>query len=69
MAKRTQLTASEPSGAAAAVATATTEDVQQHIRERAYQLFEARGREPGHELEDWLRAEAEILALWPRLAA
>ena len=30
------------------------------IRERAYQLFEARGRQSGHELDDWLRAEREV---------
>lgn len=30
------------------------------IRIRAYELYEARGREPGHAEEDWLRAEAEI---------
>lgn len=30
------------------------------IQKRAYQLFEARGRHPGHELDDWLKAEAEI---------
>jgi len=30
------------------------------IRKRAYELFEARGREPGHELDDWLQAEREI---------
>jgi hypothetical protein len=29
------------------------------IRKRAYQLFEARGRQPGHELDDWLQAERE----------
>lgn len=33
------------------------------IRERAYQLYERRGREDGHDVEDWLEAEAEILAL------
>ncbi len=32
------------------------------IRQRAYELFEARGREEGHELEDWLQAEAEVAA-------
>jgi Protein of unknown function (DUF2934) len=31
------------------------------IRVRAYQFFEERGCEHGHDLEDWLRAEAEIL--------
>ena len=30
------------------------------IRERAYQLFEARGGQRGHELDDWLQAEPEI---------
>ncbi len=30
------------------------------IRKRAYQLFEARGRRQGHELDDWLQAEREI---------
>ena len=32
------------------------------IRQRAYQLFEERGCESGHELDDWLQAEAEVLA-------
>ena len=35
-------------------------NVEQEIRQRAYELFEARGGEDGHELEDWLRAEEEI---------
>ena len=30
------------------------------IRRRAYELYEERGREEGHELEDWLRAEEEV---------
>jgi len=30
------------------------------IRKRAYQIFEARGRQQGHELNDWLQAEREI---------
>jgi DUF2934 family protein len=34
--------------------------IEDQIRERAYELFEARGKEAGHELEDWLQAEAEI---------
>ncbi len=32
------------------------------IRQRAYDLYVARGQEDGHELEDWLQAEAEISA-------
>lgn len=31
------------------------------IRDRAYELYERRGREPGNEEQDWLRAEQEIL--------
>ena len=33
---------------------------EERIRKRAYELYLARGREPGKELEDWLRAEQEI---------
>jgi hypothetical protein len=36
-------------------------DLEEKIRQRAYELFEARGREEGHEFEDWLQAEAEIM--------
>jgi Protein of unknown function (DUF2934) len=32
----------------------------QEVRVRAYELFEQRGREHGHDLDDWLQAEAEI---------
>jgi Protein of unknown function (DUF2934) len=32
----------------------------QEIRVRAYELFEQRGREHGHDLDDWLRAESEV---------
>jgi len=31
------------------------------IARRAYELFEARGREHGHDWEDWFRAESELL--------
>ena len=31
------------------------------IRQRAYELYEKRGREDGHAEEDWLHAEAEVL--------
>jgi hypothetical protein len=34
-----------------------TEDI---IRARAYRFYEDRGFEDGHDLEDWLRAEAEV---------
>jgi HSP20 family protein len=31
------------------------------IARRAFDIFESRGRSPGHELEDWVRAESELL--------
>lgn len=35
--------------------------LQLAIAVRAHELFEARGREPGHDLDDWLRAKSELL--------
>jgi len=40
---------------------ADTVPSQDRIRERAYALYECRGREPGQDEQDWLRAEQEIL--------
>ena len=34
---------------------------QEMIRERAYELYESRGREHGQDEQDWLRAEQEIV--------
>jgi len=34
-------------------------ELQEQIRVRAYQLYEQRGRDDGHSLDDWLQAEAE----------
>jgi len=36
------------------------EGVPDLIRKRAFQFFEARGRQSGHQLDDWLQAEREI---------
>ena len=35
--------------------------VKERIRRRAHELYIQRGSQPGSELDDWLRAEAEIL--------
>ena len=35
-------------------------ELQDQIRARAYQLYEERGRDDGHDLDDWLQAEAEL---------
>lgn len=33
---------------------------KEQISRRAYALYEKRGRENGHDIEDWLQAESEI---------
>jgi hypothetical protein len=35
--------------------------LEERMRRRAYELYILRGYEPGSELDDWLRAEEEIL--------
>jgi hypothetical protein len=35
-------------------------ELEQQIRERAYELYEARGGEDGHEQEDWFLAKEEL---------
>jgi HSP20 family protein len=40
-------------------------EFSQAISHRAYEFFETRGRELGHELEDWFRAESEVLRRVP----
>jgi len=37
------------------------QEVQLAIARRAYKLFESRGREHGHDCEDWFLAESELL--------
>jgi hypothetical protein len=36
-------------------------NAQDAIGSYAYSLYEQRGREHGHDLDDWLRAEGEVL--------
>jgi len=39
------------------------ENAEERIRQRAYELYEARGRQDGHELDDWQQAEKEIMGV------
>lgn len=41
--------------------TAAHPPLAECVRHRAYELFEARGRNPGQDLDDWLQAEHEVL--------
>jgi len=49
--------------------TAAEADREEQIRLRAYELYLARGGEDGHDVEDWLEAEAEITGGTERAAA
>jgi HSP20 family protein len=40
-------------------------ELSQSVARRAYGYFEARGREFGHDLEDWFRAESELMVRVP----
>ena len=35
-------------------------ELQDEIRRRAYELYEQRGSNDGHEVSDWLQAESEV---------
>lgn len=49
--------------------TNVTIDPQELIRVRAYELFEQRGCEHGHDMEDWLEAETEVTTVRTKRAA
>lgn len=38
----------------------TVRDLEEQIRRRAYEIYLQRGGEEGYDVEDWLRAEAEL---------
>jgi len=37
------------------------EEIRQLIRQQAYELFEQRGKEDGHDFDDWIAAESEVV--------
>ena len=41
--------------------TRDVQDLTEQIRQRAYELYELRGRADGHELDDWLLAESQLI--------
>lgn len=42
-------------------ATQAPDDMRRQIEEAAYYRAKQRGFEPGHELEDWVQAESEVM--------
>lgn len=59
MAKDRNLKAETPE---ASTTGETEEQLLERIHQRAHELYLARGQDDGHDLEDWLQAEAEITA-------
>jgi len=41
--------------------TKSLDDRYEQIRRRAFEIYEERGREDGHDREDWLQAELDFL--------
>ena len=56
-------------GPAPAASNAKAQDsaLYKRITQRAYELYEQRGRQAGYELEDWLQAEREIRSTTTKL--
>ena len=52
-----------------ATETDDPQGLKSQIRQRAFELYQERGREAGHELDDWLLAEEEITRQKTRIAA
>jgi hypothetical protein len=44
----------------------SAEQLEEKIRQRAHELYELRGREHGHDLDDWLEAESELTATFAK---
>jgi Protein of unknown function (DUF2934) len=55
------MTKPQPSFGAHARAEVSAEEVRKLIAEAAYYRAKKRGFTPGHEVEDWVQAEAEVL--------
>ena len=60
-AKRTRKPKSAKATAAPVQQVSVSTDFQEAIRSRAYSIYEQRGREHGHDLDDWLIAEVELV--------
>lgn len=57
---RAKKTAVPSNGSTVEPQAPATENVEERIRVRAYELFESRGRQHGADESDWFTAEAEV---------
>jgi hypothetical protein len=55
----------QPSPFVPSQAVQLPDQIQGQIRQRAHEIYEARGREHGHDLDDWLTAELEVTRNFP----
>ena len=53
--------------AEATISDDLSQEQVERIRQRAYELYEARGRVEGHDVDDWLQAEAETTGVKPAM--
>jgi uncharacterized protein HemX len=67
--KKHQATQHSPILTAKTLTIEPSRNLEEEIRRRAYEIYEERGREDGHDMDDWLRAEAEIAAKNAKSAA
>lgn len=51
----------KPAGKQQSVRSDVEPTANEKVQQRAYELFLQRGQQPGHELEDWLQAEREVM--------
>jgi Protein of unknown function (DUF2934) len=56
-----KLISTEPNPPTVTQTTESTAKLQEQVRCRAYEIYEQRGREEGHDLDDWLQAESELV--------
>jgi hypothetical protein len=61
--KLNKVVVAPPQASPAIAASATqVQASQDRIRERAFEIFEKRGSKLGYDLQDWFRAERQVLA-------
>lgn len=41
----------------------SSSDLQEEVRRRAFELYERGGRADGHDIDDWLQAETELVPM------
>ncbi len=54
--------ATSAKSAALAASAPRAQASQRRIRDRAFEIFEKRGSQHGHDLQDWFSAERQVLA-------